>query len=647
MNKYGFFRVGSVSAAVRVADVPFNTSSIIQSMGQCVQRGVRLAVFPELCLTGYSCGDLFHTETLLEAARRGLLELEAVSADYRGTVFIVGVPLVRNGILYNCAAVMCGGSLCAVIPKTYLPDYNEFYERRMFGPGAGSSGMLSLGGKEVPFGTDIVLDIAGVKAGVEICEDLWVPAPPSTWLALAGAEVIVNLSASNAVIGKYDYMMQLVSQQSARCICGYAYASAGFGESSTDLVFDGKLAIAENGRLLAGYRRQMENQAIVAADIDIAALRHDRMHNNSFGRCAASYPGRYRTVSVRIEPQPEQTELLRTVEAYPFVPGDDGNRRRRCEEIIGIQTQGLATRLAATHTRKLIIGISGGLDSTLALLVAVRAFDAMGLDRKGIVGVTMPGFGTTGRTYTNAIALMRGLGVCIREIPIAESVNLHFRDIGHDPEVEDITYENCQARERTQILMDLSNELGGMVLGTGDMSELALGWATYNGDHMSMYGVNAGVPKTLVRHLVHYFAEDVLDGNVRTTLLDIIDTPISPELKPAAEDGTIAQKTEDAVGPYVLHDFFLYYMLRYGFGPRRIYMLATEAFVKPGMYDGRTVAHWLKVFFKRFFAQQFKRSCLPDGPKVGSVCISPRGDWRMPSDATAAIWLAECDAIVP
>lgn len=485
----------------------------------------------------------------------------------------------------------------------------------------------------------------GVTLGAEICEDLWVPVPPSCNLALAGAQVIVNLSASPDLIGKYAYLTNLVKQQSARCMCAYAYASAGFGESSTDLAFDAKLLIAENGAVLGHNERWQGAPSLIMADVDIEAIKRDRLHMGTFHDCAERQGGSWRVVDTGCDAEGNDCagDLLRTVDPHPFVPSADGLLKERCEEIVNIQVAGLCQRLNATRTRRLVIGISGGLDSTLALLVAVRAFDRLGLDRKGILGVTMPGFGTTGRTHGNAVALMEALGVEMREISIVKAVEQHFADIGHDASVHDVTYENCQARERTQILMDLSNSVGGMVLGTGDLSELALGWATYNGDQMSMYGVNAGVPKTLVRHLTAYFASEADSEAVRKPLLDIIDTPISPELIPAAPDGTIKQKTEDLVGPYELHDFFLYYTLRYGFAPSRIYMLARKAFA--GAYDDATIKHWLKTFFRRFFTQQFKRSCMPDGPKVGSVCLSPRGDWRMPSDASSALWLAEVEAL--
>lgn len=552
---------------------------------------------------------------------------------------IVGAPYRDGDTLYNCAVIITA-SATEYVAKTYIPTYNEFYERRWWASAQNAPDALC----------QRTFAFADITFGVEICEDLWVATPPSASLALAGAEVIFNLSASDDVIGKYAYLRSLVSQQSGRCICAYVYSSAGFGESSTDLVFTGKSVIAENGTVLAESNRWERNPHFTIADIDIEALRHDRIHLTTFADCRNVNGIKSSTpVSLDGRPQTKSTTFnqdypltYRDVNPRPFVPPTDDAIDRRCEEIINIQCAGLARRLSFIHCNTLTVGISGGLDSTLALLVAVRTFDMLGFNRKGIIGVTMPGFGTTGRTYHNALAMMRELGITIREIPIGPAVDIHFSDIGHDKNVHDITYENSQARERTQILMDVANQTGGIVLGTGDLSELALGWATYNGDHMSMYGVNAGVPKTLVKYLVQWFALRSDDAR-RRTLIDVIDTPISPELLPAESDGTIAQKTEDLVGPYELHDFFLYYMLRFGTSPRRVYYLARKAF--DGRFDDTTIRKWLRNFYRRFFAQQFKRSCLPDGPKVGSVCLSPRGDWRMPSDASSALWLAECDTL--
>lgn len=640
----GFFRVAAAVPAVEVGNPEANANHIIDSLREAEAQGVDLVVMPELCISGYTCGELFHQEQLLLGSEKALLKVAEATAGLHAAG-VVGVPLRFEGTLYNCGVVLAGGSIRMIVPKTYLPSYNEFYEKRWFASGRGVEGTLF----GAPFSTHQLADVGGVKVGVEICEDLWTTVPRSSHLSLAGAEVIVNLSASDDLIGKYAYLKSLIAQQSARCLCGYAYAGAGFGESSTDLVFDGKAIIAENGTILAEGRRWSNDPQTVAADIDIAALRRDRMHLRSFADCrAVEADGRgYNVVDSTPTAQSAVDEaslhLMRTVSRTPFVPSTDDEIDERCEEILNIQVAGLARRLAATRCRCLVVGISGGLDSTLALLVAVRAFDRLGLDRKGIIGITMPGFGTTGRTHGNAVTLMEGLGVEMREIPIAKAVEQHFADIGQNPAKHDVTYENSQARERTQILMDVANKEGGMVLGTGDLSELALGWATYNGDHMSMYGVNVSIPKTLVKYLVRREAMREANAPVAAALRDIIDTPISPELIPADDKGEITQKTEALVGPYILHDFFLYYTLRYGFSPKRVFMLALHAF--SGEFDRATIKHWLSTFYRRFFNQQFKRSCLPDGPKVGSVCLSPRGDWRMPSDASSAMWLAEVEQL--
>jgi NAD+ synthase (glutamine-hydrolysing) len=627
MRNSGFLRVAAVAPRVNVADCAANVDAIIRHASALAQEGVRLCVFPEMSITAYTCGDLFHTKTLTDTAFAELHRLAQATAQLP-TVLVVGLPLTLSGQLHNCAAVVSSGKIHSVVSKTYLPNYNEFYERRWFQPAKP--------------GESTVFVVDGVRFGVEICEDLWAPVPPSTHLAMAGAELIVNLSASDDLIGKRDYLTELLRQQSARCLCGYVYSGAGFGESSTDLVFDGKAIIAETGTILADSPRWQDRGVSMTADVDIAAIARDRMHNTTFAECASRENSGHNFTYIDVTPEadaPETADLRRRVNPHPFVPSDPATLEQRCSEIINIQAAGLARRLDFTHCRSLTVGISGGLDSTLALLVACKAFDRLKLPRTGIIGVTMPGFGTTGRTYGNAMELMQTLGVSIREVNIAAAVNQHFADIDHDPAVRDVTYENSQARERTQILMDIANQSGGMVLGTGDLSELALGWATYNGDHMSMYGVNAGVPKTLVRHLVNHFAET--DAALTRVLRDIIDTPVSPELLPADSNGDIAQRTEDLVGPYELHDFFLYRFLRYGESPRRIYLLARHAF--RGAYADDVILHWLRTFVRRFFAQQFKRSCLPDGPKVGSVCLSPRGDWRMPSDASAAAYLSELE----
>ena len=635
--KNGYFRVAAIVPPVEVGEVDANVNAILDFIPRLIEEDVEVAVFPEMCITGYTCADLFHDSTLVRAAADGVQRLIDAAAAWGDTSIIVGYPKVDGaGAMYNCAALINRLGMKEV-RKTYVPNYNEFYERRWWRPAPPSDSI------------DLIA-VNGVNIGIEICEDLWAPVPPSTRLAMAGADVIFNLSASDDVIGKYDYLRSLVVQQSSRCLCGYVYTSAGFGESSTDLVFDGKSIVAENGHILSEKPRWDTSEQMVIADIDIDALRHDRRHYTTFGDCAErELDGLKVCVDGGLSPRDGAdddggfTPRFRSVNPYPFLPADDCHAAERCEEILNIQSAGLARRLSFIHGKKLVVGISGGLDSTLALLVAVRTFDRLGLDRKGIIGVTMPGFGTTGRTHTNALALMEHLGVTSREVSIVPAVMQHFADIGHDPLVHDVTYENSQARERTQLLMDIANREGAIVLGTGDLSELALGWATYNGDHMSMYGVNAGVPKTLVSRLVRQVADTTDCEAVRLALLDIIDTPISPELIPADEHGDIAQKTEDLVGPYELHDFFLYNILRYGHRPSRIFTMACLAF--DGKYDRATVLKWLRTFYRRFFAQQFKRSCLPDGPKVGSICLSPRGDWRMPSDASSRLWLAELDSL--
>ncbi len=641
----GFLRIASSAPTVKVADVDFNLNNIKKILTELENQGVELAVMPEMSLTAYTCADLFHNATLLDAAGKALADLCSFSEKLH-MHFVVGLPVSHAGALYNCAAFVRNGRV-DLVAKSYIPNYNEFYERRWWRPlKFGECVNVNIGGLEVEMSTGKIFRSHGALVGIEICEDLWVPIPPSSHLAMAGAQVILNLSASDDLIGKYSYLTSLIKQQSARCLCAYAYAGAGWGESSTDLTFDGKAIIAENGTLLAANRRWDTTDNTVVCDVDIEALDRDRLHTTTFADCAAAENRGVCVEELSSYPSATDTDnssncyrkLYRTIDPHPFVPSSADKRRERCEEIINIQVAALAKRLDAINCKTLTVGISGGLDSTLALLVAARTFDRLGIDRKGIIGVTMPGFGTTGRTHSNAVALMEELGVSSREISIVPAVELHFRDIGHDPEVHDVTYENSQARQRTLLLMNIANQTGGIVLGTGDLSELALGWATYNGDHMSMYGVNAGVPKTLVKYLVGYFASEAgEDSAVGRRLLDIIDTPISPELIPADENGNIKQKTEDLVGPYELHDFFLYYMLRYGFTPERIYLLTRHAFA-PEAYDDATIHHWLDTFMRRFFSQQFKRSCLPDGPKVGSVCLSPRGDWRMPSDASSALW---------
>ena len=630
--KNGFLRIASVAPVVRVADVDYNVKQIISSVMELEAKGVEIALFPELCLTGYTCGDLFHSAALLDAAEQAIVQLARFSANI-GIAIIVGAPRRVEGSLRNSAFIITKGQVHHV-DKTYLPSYNEFYEKRWF----------SSADKEQRCENN-VFEIAGAKIGVEICEDLWAPIPPSCNLALNGAEVIFNLSASDDLIGKHAYLISLIQQQSARCICGYVYSSAGFGESTTDLTFLPKTIGCLNGTVLTQNDHSDFCKAhTVIADLDIDAIRRDRMHNTTFADCAhrnGCIPAQMNeSASYDIESLPEYLN----VDPHPFVPHSEAGLTKRCVEILTIQECGLLSRLQAIGNPRIVIGISGGLDSTLALLVASRVLRRQNRPMTDIIAVTMPGFGTTGRTYANALTMMKSLGVTIREIPIAEPVMLHFSEIGHSPEIHDVTYENSQARYRTLLLMDIANQTGGIVLGTGDLSELALGWATYNGDHMSMYGINAGVPKTLVKFLVCHIAQDPsMSEELRRTLLDVVDTPISPELTPPDENGNIAQKTESSVGPYELNDFFLYYMLRYGYSPTKVFILARKAFSEN--YSIEEILKWMRVFYRRFFTQQFKRSCLPDGPKVGSVCLSPRGDWRMPSDASCRLWISEVDEI--
>lgn len=637
---HGFVKVAAAVPRVNVADCVLNTQSIIAQCIEAHNLGVKILVFPELCVTAYTCADLFGQSILLNATEHALAEICDASRAWDMLLF-VGAPLRCDGNLFNCAVAIEKGQFMGVVPKTFLPNYNEFYEKRWFASAdQAKSSFITINNREVPFGNEILFVKDTLKIAVEICEDLWTPIPPSSYAAIAGANVIVNLSASNEVLGKHDYLLSLIRQQSARCSCAYIYSSAGYGESTTDLVFAGNAIIAENGSLLRESQRFSIEPQLIVCDIDIELLNNERCAISSFSeRKVESFV----EVSLSIDLHESTKTIERTIAPHPFVPSDDKMLNSRCEEVINIQTEGLMRRLAFTHAKTLVLGVSGGLDSTLALLVAVNAFDRLSLDRKGIYGITMPGFGTTDRTYQNAITLMRELGVTVKEIYIKDAVIQHFKDIEHDVDTHDVTYENSQARERTQILMDFANKSGAMVLGTGDLSELALGWATYNGDHMSMYGVNASIPKTLVASLVRWFAQNALTQKRNVTLLDIVDTPISPELIPADENGNIKQKTEDLVGPYELHDFFLYYMLRHGFAPAKINMLAQNAFA--GTYDDATIKKWLRIFYHRFFTQQFKRSCLPDGPKVGSVSLSPRGDWRMPSDASVSLWLAACDIL--
>ena len=629
--RHGFIKVAAATPDIRVADVDYNKGQIIKQMDEAAEAGAKIIVFPELCITGYTCSDLFLQDILLNSAKKALVEIAEHTKYLDALVFVV-VPIAVGGELYNVAAALNHGNILGFTTKSFLPNYGEFYEMRQFRPGPKKAEKILFGGKEIPFGPQLLFvenQMANLIVSAEICEDVWSPVPPSIEAAREGATVIVNCSASDETIGKASYREALISGQSARLISGYIYANAGEGESTTDLVFGGHNLIAENGTILAEAKRF--SNGIIYTEFDVQKIANERRKNTTFTETQEH-------VLPRIPFGLEQTEtiLTRTFPSRPFVPRDDQERAKRCEEILTIQAMGLKKRLAHTHAKSAVVGISGGLDSTLALLVTAKAFDALGLERSGITAVTMPCFGTTDRTYQNACKMSLKVGATLREVRIGDAVMQHFKDIGHDPQDHSVTYENSQARERTQVLMDIANQTGGLVIGTGDMSELALGWATYNGDHMSMYGVNASVPKTLVRHLVHYYADTCEDSSLKEVLYDVLDTPVSPELLPP-KDGEIAQKTEDLVGPYELHDFFLYYFLRMGYEPGKIYRIAKLSFA--GEYDDETIYKWLRTFCWRFFSQQFKRSCLPDGPKVGTVALSPRGDWRMPSDACVALWI--------
>lgn len=643
----GFIKVAAAIPSVKVADCSYNVQQIESLIAMAEGKGVEVIVFPELCITGYTCQDLFKQTLLLEQAETSVLMLLDFTRKL-DIISIVGVPVVVGDLLLNCAAVIQKGDLLGLVPKTYLPNYSEFYEKRWF------ASSQDLQPSEIRFaGNKIVVTpqptlfrtCDGAMFGVEICEDVWAPVPPSCNLALSGADIIFNLSASDELIGKHDYLKGLLAQQSARMISGYVYSGCGFGESTQDVVYGGNAIAYENGQLIAESKRFSLDSQLIITQIDVEKIRNERRTNSTYINAQRGHDSRIVNAHTVM---PRDFELIRDVDPHPFIPKTN-DMEKSCDEIFSIQVAGLAKRLVHTGCKTVVVGISGGLDSTLALLVCVRTFDKLQLSRKGIVGVTMPGFGTTDRTYNNAVNLMKSLGITLREISIADAVKQHFNDIGHDINVHDVTYENSQARERTQILMDLSNQLGALVIGTGDLSELALGWATYNGDHMSMYGVNAGVPKTLIKYLVKFVAMSEDSDETRSILLDIIDTPISPELIPADETGNITQKTEDLVGPYELHDFFLYHIIRFGYRPSKIFMLARKAFdgnnPEAPFYDDETIKKWLTIFLRRFFNQQFKRSCLPDGPKVGSVSLSPRGDWRMPSDASSALWLKECEQI--
>ncbi len=638
---YGFVKVAAAVPRVKIADCKYNAGQLESLIAIADGKGVQIITFPEMCITAYTCGDLFGQQLLLEEAEMGLMQI-LNNTRQLDIISILGMPIAVNSTVINAAVVIQKGKILGVVPKTYLPNYKEFYEQRWF-----TSALqvvednVRLCGQIVPMGTNLLFETSDTTFGIEICEDLWSTIPPSSTLALQGAEILFNLSADNEGIGKHSYLRSLISQQSARCIAGYVFSSCGFGESTTDVVFAGNGLIYENGSELAHNKRFSLEEQLVISEIDVERLRAERRINTTFAASKGTVPSDKKPLRITTEfVNSKELNLTRTFDMHPFVPQGE-TLNERCEEVFSIQVAGLAQRLVHTGAKTAVIGISGGLDSTLALLVCVRTFDKLELPRKNIIGVTMPGFGTTDRTYHNALSLMKSLGITIREISIKEACIQHFKDINHDINIHDVTYENSQARERTQILMDIANQTWGMVIGTGDLSELALGWATYNGDHMSMYGVNGSVPKTLVKYLVKWVAENDIDEESRITLLDIVETPISPELIPADENGEIQQKTENLVGPYELHEFFLYYFMRFGFRPSKIYYLANIAF--KDIYDEETIKKWLSTFFRRFFNQQFKRSCLPDGPKVGSISISPRGDWRMPSDASSATWLKEIE----
>lgn len=637
--KQGFITVAAATPDIRVADVDFNTGNIIKLIEEASLEGAKIIVFPELCITGYTCSDLFFQDALIESANKALDSIILSTAGKNLLVF-VGLPFMDCGKLYNVAAAISGGKLLGLTTKSHLPNYDEFYEKRQFYPGPGFCRTIVRNGEEIPFGPCQLYQcpqMENLMVSAEICEDLWAPKPPSIDAALNGATIIVNLSASNELVGKSKYRRDLVSGQSARLICGYIYANAGFGESTTDIVFGGHNIIAENGAILEESAK-FSNE-IIYSEIDVKRLISERRKNTTFS------PDENEILDLPVtnfDLKMEDTVLTRVFPLNPFVPQDERERDARCEEILTIQASGLKKRLMHTNAKTAVVGISGGLDSTLALLVMTRAFDMLHKDRSNITAITMPCFGTTDRTYKNACTLTESLGCTLKEIPIADAVKQHFHDIGQDINIHDVTFENSQARERTQVLMDYANKTGGILVGTGDLSELALGWATYNGDHMSMYGVNVGVPKTLVRHLVKYYADTCDNEELRDILTDVLNTPVSPELLPP-EDGKIAQKTEELVGPYELHDFFLYYVLRFGYEPSKIYRIAKETF--DGIYDDTIILKWLRTFYRRFFSQQFKRSCLPDGPKVGTVALSPRGDLRMPSDAVSTLWLKDLNEL--
>lgn len=635
-KKFGYVRVAASVPELKVANVEFNTKEVIKEIKALDKEGVQIVTFPELCLTGYTCADLFSQDILITKSKEAIKEV-IDSTKLLDIISIIGAPIVCDNQLFNCGVVINKGKILGIVPKTYIPNYGEFYEKRWFSTSNTlTSKTINLFGKEVPIGIDLVFrDINDSKFtfGIEICEDLWSPKAPSVEAALNGATMIFNLSASNEVIGKAQYRRNLINMQSAKNVCAYIYSSSGVNESSTDLVFSGYAGISENGSMLVENERFNFKTNHIISDVDIQRLMNNRIKDISFMGIGAI--NSYRVIDIDLKDN--NNDLKRMYDAYPFVPSNEDKRAERCSEIINIQACGLAKRIKHTGMKKCVIGISGGLDSTLAFLVIIEAYRKLGISFDNLIGVTMPGFGTTGRTYNNALTLMKNYGVTMREVSIKEASLQHFKDIGLEETDRSVTYENTQARERTQILMDIANKEGGLVIGTGDLSELALGWCTYNGDHMSMYAINTSIPKTLVRYLVKYFADIEPNEECKKTILDILDTPISPELLPPSKDGKIEQQTESVVGPYILHDFFLYHFMRYGASPDKIKYIASKTF--DGMYDEETIDKWLKFFIKRFFNQQFKRSCLPDGPKVGTISVSPRGDLRMPSDADSSIWL--------
>ncbi len=640
---YGFLRAAVCSPELRVADVEFNVRVMVDAMQRASEENCALVLFPELGVTGYTCGDLFYQTLLLESARNALNTLAQATAE-NNLAAVVDLPILEEGRIYNCAAFLCNGRIVGIVPKTYLPNTQEYYEQRWFTSSRNATfNEITIGNTRVPFGADILFraeNLPGCVIGIEICEDLWAINAPSSDKALAGATILLNPSASDDTLGKSEYRTDLVAHQAGRCLAAYLYAGAGPSESTTDVVFAGHSLIAENGIVLALTERFRFETQLAIADIDVERLVNERTKNTSFSQQSATQ--KFRVIDFDL-PEPRRdvmpSQVYRPLSRTPFVPTDPERRALHCREIFALQATGLAKRLKHIGAKNVTIGVSGGLDSTLALLVTIKAFDILGLEHKGIHALSMPGFGTTARTKSNAEQLATNLGITFRTIPISDAVRQHFQDIGHDETTHDVVYENAQARERTQILMDVANQINGIVVGTGDLSELALGWATYNGDHMSMYGVNAGVPKTLVRYLVEWAADAEFSGDVKNILRDIVATPITPELLPIDDKGAQAQSTEASIGPYILHDFFLFYMVRHQFAPRKIFFLAQRAFENE--YDAKTILKWLGVFYKRFFSQQFKRSALPDGPKVGTVALSPRGDWRMPSDASAALWLEQ------